>query len=56
MNCDYKRFHVLARRKIAKSSWTAWTRVDNFDDAMKQAKKAEAAGFELKIVDKGERE
>lgn len=51
-----KRFHVQARRKLVKSSWTKWMETDDYDIAVKQAKKAEAAGFEAKIVDKGERE
>lgn len=55
MSYDYKRFSVLARRKSTRGAWSNWAEVDNFDAAVNQVKKAEAAGFEAKIVDKGER-
>jgi hypothetical protein len=54
LSYDYKRFSVLARRRSTRGAWSNWTEVNNFDDAVKQAKKAEAAGYEAKIVDKGE--
>lgn len=52
---DYKskRFHVQARRMFSKESWTKWMESDDYDIAVKQAKKAEAVGFEAKIVDRG---
>lgn len=53
MKCVDKKFSVLARRKFKKEPWTRWFESDDYDLAVKQAKKAEAAGFEAKIVDRG---
>lgn len=48
-----KRFRVQARRMFSKEPWTRWMETDDYDLAVKQAKKAEAAGFEAKIADRG---
>lgn len=48
-----RRFRICARRELTKEPWTEWTRTDSYDEAVEQAKKAEAAGFEAKIIDKG---
>lgn len=53
MEHESKRFQVQARRMFSKESWTRWIETDDYDIAVKQAKKAEAAGFEAKIADKG---
>ena len=53
MEYDRKRFHVLARRMFSKEPWTEWTQVNDYDVAIKHAKRVEAVGFEAKIADKG---
>lgn len=53
MEHESKRFHVQVRRMFSKESWTKWMESDDYDIAVKQAKKAEAVGFEAKIADKG---
>lgn len=50
----HKRFDVRAKRKH-EQKWTEWTVVDNYEDAVKHAKRVEEVGFEAKIIDKGER-
>lgn len=53
MEYKSKRFHVLARRMFSKEPWTEWTQVNDYDVAIKHAKRVEAVGFEAKIADKG---
>lgn len=52
----HKRFKVQAKRKGTNEKWTEWTIVDEYETASKHAKRAEEAGYDAKIVDKGERE
>jgi RNA polymerase-binding transcription factor DksA len=47
----HKRYKVQARRKD-EQNWTEWTIVDNYDDAVKHAKRAEEAGYCARIIDK----
>lgn len=55
-NFEYKhlRFKVQAKRKNG-HKWTEWTEVDTYEDAVMHAKRAEEAGFDARIVDRGER-
>ena len=49
---QHKRYEVKAKRKN-EDIWTEWTRVDDFAKAQLHAKKAEDAGYDSTIVDKG---
>ena len=50
----YKRYIIQAKRKGKNQAWTDWTLVDNYDDAVKHAKKIKEIGYRSRIVDKGE--
>lgn len=51
----HKRFRVEAKRKN-EHKWTEWTIVDNYEDAVMHAKRAEEAGFDARIIDRKKEE
>lgn len=51
--CRGRKYNVQARRKFTDEGWTDWTSVDDFEEAIKQKKKAEDAGFGARIIDRG---
>lgn len=50
----HMRFVIQAKRQTDKK-WSEWARVDDYDEAVKHAKNAEALGYCARIIDKGER-
>ncbi len=48
--CKHKRFVIQAKRPTDKE-WSEWTRVDDYDEAAKHAKRAEELGYCSRIID-----
>ena len=51
-----KQYTVQAKRKNTnkKEKWSEWTTVDDYEAARHHAKRAEEAGYDAKIIDRGE--
>lgn len=49
-----KKYTVQAKRKDAKEKWTEWNTVDSYEEAEKQARRAEEVGYCTRIIYKGE--
>ena len=47
----HKRFLIQAKRPTDKK-WSEWTRVDDFEEAVKHSKRAEELGYCARILDK----
>lgn len=47
----HKRYLIQAKRPTDEE-WSEWTRVDDFDEAVKHARHAEEVGFCSRIIDK----
>lgn len=51
-----KKYIVQAKRRGKKEEWTEWTNVDDYEEAVKHAKRAEQAGYDTRIVKRSEYE
>lgn len=51
--CEFKRYVVEAKRKKLNERWTEWARTDDHEKALRHQRKAEQAGFDSRIVDRG---
>lgn len=48
------KYCVQAKRKNTKEKWSEWTRVDNYEDAVRHSKNVENLGYRSKIVERRE--
>lgn len=46
-----KRYTVQAKRKDTKEQWTEWSTTNDYNIAVRQAKRAQELGLDSKIID-----
>lgn len=50
---EEREYKVQAKRKDTDEQWTEWSIVDDYDEAVKHAKRAEELGYCSRIVERG---